>query len=75
VGLPAITTEVSDPSFSIVSFHFGSHAVERGMNAIFVVIVLKTTQFSLEIASSPKRNLIEQLAPYRPDESFNEGMR
>jgi hypothetical protein len=45
------------------------------MNAIFVVIGLKAAEFSLEISSSPKRNLIEKFAPYRPDESFNKGMR
>jgi hypothetical protein len=50
-------------------------AIEPTMDTLLVVIVLETCELPLEIASRPERHAIEELSPYRPDQSLDEGVR
>jgi hypothetical protein len=45
------------------------------MNAISVVVVPEVQQLPFEISGAPKRDFIQELSPYRADQSFDERMR
>jgi len=45
------------------------------MNAIGVVIVAEVSQSPGQIGSVPEEDTIEILAPNRPDQPFDKGMR
>ena len=45
------------------------------MNAISVVVVPEVQQLPFEISGAPERDLIQELSPYRADQSFDERMR
>ena len=45
------------------------------MRAIAIVVTLKIKQLRLKIGGSPEEHAIEILAPNRPDQSLDEGMR
>jgi len=44
------------------------------MRAMLVVILLEVDQFPLEISAGPEQQAIETLAPYGPNQQFDERM-
>jgi hypothetical protein len=45
------------------------------MRAVAIVVTLKIKQLRLKIGGRPEEHAIEILAPNRPDQSLDEGMR
>ena len=52
-----------------------SAAIERLMNAIFVVIISELFQLSLQVDCVPDQHVIKKLSSNRPDQPFHEWMR
>ena len=75
VRLPLILAEADYSAMDITGSAGRCDAAERCMNSIPVVVVFEVQQLPFEIRGAPKRDLIQQLAPYRADQSFNERMR
>src|SRR5688572_24968170 len=74
VAFPPVLTEVEKSAFGADSLRFWRQA-QRRMNSISVVVVPEVQQLPFEISGAPKRDLVQELSPYRADQSFNERMR
>jgi hypothetical protein len=74
VRLPLILAEADNPAIDMAGFAVRSDAAQRRMNAISVLVVPEVQQLPFEILGAPKRDLIQELSPYRADQSLNERM-
>lgn len=50
-------------------------AAQGVMDACLVVVVTELPELSLEVGGMPERDVVEQFAPNRADQSFNERVR
>jgi hypothetical protein len=50
-------------------------AIERLVNAMFVIIISERFQLSLQVDGVPDQHVVKKLPSYRPDQPFHKRMR
>ena len=70
-----IVAEVDDPAIGITGMAGRCGAAQRRMNSISIVVIPEVQQLPFEVPGAPKRDLVQELSPYRVDQSFDERMR
>jgi hypothetical protein len=49
----------------------GGAAVQRGVNAVRVVVRLELGQFSFQVTPVPEEHIIKEFAPYHSDQALD----